>query len=236
MPGVQVNDISMYYERHGEGEPLVLIGGLGLDLSEWGSIVPWLAQRYHVVAFDNRGVGRTDKPDRPYSIEMMAEDTAGLMQALGVQRAHIVGVSMGGRIALALALKHPELVNKLALVSTGARVARRRWRLRLMGLLRNVPLFRSAYPQPRYAYLRQLQASGAYNGTDRLPEIHLPTLILHGKKDKTAPYALAEEMRAGIAGSKLIAFAGGHIFFFLRERQAFLEALAAFLDDLAEEA
>jgi 3-oxoadipate enol-lactonase len=226
MPTVQVNDLTMYYERHGAGAPLVLIGGLGLDLSEWGSIVPWLAERYEVIVFDNRGAGRTDKPDMPYSIGMMAEDTAGLMRALGVQRAHIVGVSMGGRIALELALTHPELVNKLVLVSTSARSPRRSWWFPLLGLISALPLFRSKYPQPRYAYHRQRQASGSYDSTGRLHELHVPTLILHGKKDRTTPYPLAEETRAGIAGAQVIAFGGGHLFLFLRERQAFLEAVA----------
>jgi len=230
MPTLRVNDITMYYERHGEGVPLVLIAGLGLDLSEWGRIVPWLAERFEVIAFDNRGAGRTDKPDMPYSMELMAQDTAGLMQALGVERAHIVGVSMGGKIALALALAHPAMVNKLVLVSTSASRRRHRWRVRLLSLLRNLPIFRGTYPQPRYAYRRQLQASGAYDGRARLPELQMPTLILHGKKDQTTPYRLAEEMHAGIAGSELLAFAGGHIFFFLREQQRFLEAVAAFLE------
>ena len=82
MPYVKVNDIQMYYEMHGDGESLVVILGLGTDVSEWDGIIRWLANKYQVLAFDNRGAGRTDKPDIPYSIEMMAEDTAGLMQAL----------------------------------------------------------------------------------------------------------------------------------------------------------
>ena len=230
MPTVQVNGINVYYELQGEGEPLVLIAGLRLDLSKYENILlPRLAEKYQVVAFDNRGAGRTDKPDIPYSIEMMAEDTRGLMQALDVKQAHIIGISMGGRIALELALQHPELVKKLVLVSTSARVAKRGWRFRLLELLTLLPMLQGKYPQPRYAYLRQRQASGAYNCADRLPELHMPTLILHGKKDKTAPYSLAEEMRAGIQGSKIIPFNGGHIFFFLRERQQFLEAVARFL-------
>jgi 3-oxoadipate enol-lactonase len=118
MPYVQVNDIQMYYEIHGDGEPLVLIVGLGTDISEWDGIIRWLAQTYKVLAFDNRGAGRTDKPDTRYSIEMMAHDTAGLMQTLGIQQAHILGISMGGRIALALSLRYPESVKKLVLVST----------------------------------------------------------------------------------------------------------------------
>ncbi len=85
MPYVKVNDIQMYYEIHGDGEPLVLIVGLGTDISEWDGIIRWLAKKYKVLAFDNRGAGRTDKPDRPYSIEMMAHDTAGLMQTLGIK-------------------------------------------------------------------------------------------------------------------------------------------------------
>src|SRR2546421_5543706 len=122
MPYVKVNDIQMYYEMHGDGESLVVILGLGTDVSEWDGIIRWLAEKYKVLAFDNRGAGRTDKPDIPYSIEMMAQDTEELMNALAIERASILGISMGGRIALALALRHPERVEKLILVSTSARV------------------------------------------------------------------------------------------------------------------
>ena len=125
MPYVTVNDISMYYEmrdeREGEansenGEPLVLIMGLAADISEWDTYIRLFAKKYRVLAFDNRGAGRTDKPDAPYSIEMMANDTAGLMQALRIERANVLGISLGGRIALALALRYPGLVKKLVLV------------------------------------------------------------------------------------------------------------------------
>jgi 3-oxoadipate enol-lactonase len=134
MPYVKVNDIQMYYEIHGDGEPLLLIVGLGTDISEWEGIIHWLAQTYKVLAFDNRGAGRTDKPDTPYSIEMMADDTAGLMQTLGNQQAHIFGISMGGRIALALALRYPTSVKKLVLVSTSARSIKN-WRRHFFGML-----------------------------------------------------------------------------------------------------
>src|SRR5579859_2633380 len=99
MPIVRVNDIEMYYEIHGEGEPVVLIAGLNSDHTLYRGILPRLAASYQVVAFDNRGVGQTDKPDIPYSIEMMADDTAGLLDALGITGAHILGTSMGGRNA-----------------------------------------------------------------------------------------------------------------------------------------
>lgn len=229
MPMIRVNDLDMYYEIHGEGEALVLISGLGTDVSEWGSIIHWLAQQYRVIAFDNRGAGRTDKPDQPYSIEMMAGDTEGLLGALAIERAHVLGISMGGRIALALALAHPERIGTLVLVSTSARAAKRHWWFGPLSLMSSVPIFRSRYPQPRYAFRRQRRASSAFNCTDRLGEIHAPTLILHGQSDRTVPYALAEEMHAGIAGSKMLAFAGGHIFFLFRERQRFLDAIADFV-------
>jgi pimeloyl-ACP methyl ester carboxylesterase len=139
MPSVQVNDIAIYYELHGAGEPLVLINGLAADVSEYGDMIRWLAKRFTVLAFDNRGAGRTDKPHTPYSIEQMAADTAGLMQALGMKQAHVLGISMGGRIALALTLWHPGLVNRLVLVSTSAQGVRRGRRLRLLGVVSWLP-------------------------------------------------------------------------------------------------
>ena len=96
----------MYYEIRGDGEPLVLILGLGTDISEWDGIIRWCAEKFKVLAFDNRGVGRTSKPDIAYSIEMMVDDTARLMQTLGIQQAYVIGISLGGRIALALSLRH----------------------------------------------------------------------------------------------------------------------------------
>ena len=91
MPTVKVNDINMYYEISGDGEPLVLIAGLGTDLTIYEPIIARLSKKYRVVAFDNRGVGRTDKPDIPYTID----DTAGLLRATGIKQAHVLGVSIG---------------------------------------------------------------------------------------------------------------------------------------------
>src|SRR5215470_1625808 len=106
MPTMTVDELCVYYEWHGpeDAPPLVLICGLGLDISVIGSFIDDLATRYRVLAFDNRGAGRTDKPDAPYSVELMAADTAGLMRAVGLSHAAVLGISLGGRIALALAL------------------------------------------------------------------------------------------------------------------------------------
>jgi pimeloyl-ACP methyl ester carboxylesterase len=229
MPTVKVNDITMYYEIHGEGEPVVLIAGLNSDHSLHRGIIPRLAESYQVVVFDNRGVGQTDKPDIPYSIEMMADDTAGLLDALGIEQAHILGTSMGGRIAAALTLKHPRQVKSLILVSTivkslqGTPMTWARLRVKLM---LKIPLIRG--PHPYYVVARQLEASRNYDCMDRLGEIQVPTLILHGKKDKSAPYHLAEAMHRGIKDSQMLTFPGGHLFFILRQKQ-FIEAITDFL-------
>ena len=120
MPTVKVGDINMYYEVHGKGEPLLLIMGLGSDLTGWMFQIPEFSKKYQVIVFDNRGVGRTDAPDKPYSIKMMADDTVRLMDALGINRAHILGLSMGGIIAQELAIKYPERVKSLVLAATEA--------------------------------------------------------------------------------------------------------------------
>ena len=108
----------MHYEEHGEGQPLVLISGLGHDLSAWSRYLPGLARRYRVIVFDNRGSGQTGAPDGPWTIRMMAADTAGLLDALEIDRTHVLGVSMGGYIAQELALAHPRRVAGLVLATT----------------------------------------------------------------------------------------------------------------------
>src|SRR5271163_2043890 len=83
MPKVEANGIEVYYEVQGAGEPLLLIAGFACDLTIWSLVAPALASQYRVIAFDNRGMGRTSAPDRPYSIEQMAEDAAGLLDGIG---------------------------------------------------------------------------------------------------------------------------------------------------------
>ncbi|KKM09879.1 hypothetical protein SY88_17015 [Clostridiales bacterium PH28_bin88] len=118
MSKINVNGIQLYYEEHGAGEPLLLIEGLGYATWMWYRQVPDLNREYRVILFDNRGVGESDKPDLPYTIEMMAADAAGVLRSLGIRRAHILGVSMGGYIAQAFASQYPDLTHTLTLVCT----------------------------------------------------------------------------------------------------------------------
>jgi pimeloyl-ACP methyl ester carboxylesterase len=221
----------MYYELHGSGDPLVLIGGLASDISQWAWLTDWCAQTHHVLAFDNRGAGRTDKPDAPYTIPMMANDTDALMETVGMSHATVLGISMGGRIALDLALEHPDRVARLILVSTmaSARPVSSMSRMELLSVLSGL-VFRGRHPQPRYAFNRQREASRSFDCTDRLDEIHVPTTILHGRRDRIAPLRDAQMMRRGIAGSRIVTFSGGHLFFLVRERKWFLDSVATALD------
>jgi pimeloyl-ACP methyl ester carboxylesterase len=107
MPKVKVNDIEMYYEIHGEGTPVLMIMGWGGSSENWARPIG-VADNSKVIIFDNRGTGRTDKPDTGYSIKQMADDAAGLLEALKIPKAHIFGVSMGGMIAQEFGINHPD--------------------------------------------------------------------------------------------------------------------------------
>jgi pimeloyl-ACP methyl ester carboxylesterase len=231
MPFAQVGEIELYYEAHGAGDPLVLIGGLGMAVSEMAPLTEALAAAgYRVIAADNRGAGRSAKPPGPYTIRQMAGDVAGLLTRLGVERTHVLGISMGGRVALALALDHPNLVDHLVLTSTGPRTPRRRWRVRLGLALSRLPVVRGKNPPPKHALRAQFQASGCYDCTARLGEITQPTLIVHGRADRIAPVALAKQMHAAILGSQFALLGGGHLISLLPHRQRqFVATVLGFL-------
>jgi pimeloyl-ACP methyl ester carboxylesterase len=122
MPNVRVNGIDLFYEVQGAGDPLLLIAGFACDHTIWSQVAPALAPRYRVVVFDNRGVGRTSGPDAVVTIRQMAEDAAGLLDAVGLGPAHVAGHSMGGMIAQELVLAHPGQVRTLSILSSCARV------------------------------------------------------------------------------------------------------------------
>ncbi len=121
MPFADVDGYRVYFEEHGDGEPVLLVNGLGADCPTWGLQTDYLKRFYRVLVFDNPGVGQTTGPAGPYTSELFADVAAGLARARGVERAHVVGASMGGIIVQQLALRFPSLVRSLSMHCTWGR-------------------------------------------------------------------------------------------------------------------
>ena len=118
MPRARVNDIDLYYQVHGQGHPLLLIQGFGGGHEGWFFQTRAFKKHYQVIVFDNRGIGRTDRSPAPYTIKTMADDAIGLLNHLGIDSAHVLGMSLGGMVAQEVAISYPERVRKLVLVCT----------------------------------------------------------------------------------------------------------------------
>jgi pimeloyl-ACP methyl ester carboxylesterase len=241
MPKVQANGIQIHYEIQGSGEPIVFIGGLGADTFLWFRQVPELSKQFRVIVFDNRGAGESDKPAEPYTVSMFAADTAGLLQALGIAKANVVGASLGGLIAEEFALVYPQMVNRLVLASTGfggphmakpsllnlipMLLTMRRsgdpakdiersfelftskaWCQQHADLVKQYVDWRVAHPQPSEAYNRQKEAVDAYSSEDRLAQIKVPVLIVHGAKDRIVPVKNAQLLHGKLPQAEVLIF------------------------------
>jgi len=139
MPHAQLGELSVWYETHGGGTPVLMIMGLTVSGRAWRHQIPDLAAQHRVAVFDNRGCGESDAPRGAYSTQLMADDAVALADLLGWERFHVVGVSMGGMIAQQLALQNRERVLSLALIATHAGGSLLHWRpsaraLYLLGL------------------------------------------------------------------------------------------------------
>jgi pimeloyl-ACP methyl ester carboxylesterase len=237
---VATNGIELAYTERGSGEPLVLIMGLGADRSAWDLHVEAFERRFRCFAVDNRGSGASSTPGGPYSTAEMADDYAGLIRSLGTGPVRVAGISMGGAIAQELALRHPELVERLVLVSTWARcddytkeIFRHFSRMRgaaspdefarLLQLWIWTPAYLNAHLQelqdvrrqpatmPQHAFDAQCAACIEHDTAGRLADIAVPTLITAGDRDIFTPLAFAEELHEHIRGSSLKVFPGtGH--------------------------
>lgn len=244
MSKVKINDINMYYEIHGEGEPLIMIMGWGGNITTFGipELISKYSQKYKVIAFDNRGAGRTDKPDMSYSVEMMAEDTIGLMDALGIEKAHINGTSFGGRIGMVMAAKYPERVNGLILHVTVARLTSKLKNAvnssleteesRKEELKKAEMLFQMEYPPTHESYLRQLEAGAIFDGRKFLDDIKAPTLIVNGTNDYFVPIECTKELAASIKDSKLVLVEGGDHMFAITNPDLLIKPALEFLEEI----
>lgn len=146
MPKVRVGQIELFYEQDGQGDPIVWVHGLSLDHWVWGLQTPLFARHFRCLAFDNRDAGQSDRSPDSYTIKTLADDAIGLMDALAIDRAHIVGLSMGGAIAQELAIAHPARVKRLVLVSTYTSSDRRG-----ADVLHSFALMRTRFSREEYA-------------------------------------------------------------------------------------
>ena len=120
MPIEKLNGIDIHYEVHGTGEPIVLIMGFGAQGNAWNYMVPPLSKEYQVITFDNRGTGKSGRPNYPYSMKDFVDDIITLLDFMKIDTANVCGVSMGGMISLQFVLAHPERVKRLILLATTA--------------------------------------------------------------------------------------------------------------------
>lgn len=224
MPTVHVNDTDIYYEIHGEGFPLLNILGMGMNIASFyaPTMIEQFAEQYKVIAFDNRGTGRSSGADTPFSIETMSRDALGLMDALKIRKAHIAGGSLGACVAQVLAANHPERVKGLVLHGAASRYPLK-FRV-MMTLMRNIsflqrmsvkmadPIFRAPYPPTESAYLNQCYIGTSFDSRDLLGRITAPALIVNGTCDQFVPLIYAHELADGIRGSHLHLIDRDHLF------------------------
>jgi 3-oxoadipate enol-lactonase len=248
----------IYWDEQGRGEPVLLIMGLGYPSSLWHRSRPVLAQHFRTVAFDNRGVGLSDVPPGPYSIATMASDAAAVLDAAGVSRAHIFGVSMGGMVAQEFALQYPARTRSLILgcTSAGGPLASRAERhvsdiLMARGMTLEqareaiLPYIYDAATPPEKieedvslrrrwlpsleGYMAQLQGILAWEACSRIAQITAPTLVIHGKSDALVPPGNGELIAARIPGAKLVLLEHASHLFLTDQTQAAHKEILEFL-------
>ena len=239
--------LDLHVESAGAGEPVLLIMGLGMNATGWWRTVPVLSERFRVIAFDNRGVGRSPRPRGPYSVAQLADDAASVLDHAGEESAHVYGLSLGGMIAQQVALRYPDRVRSLVLGATtpGGEHAiaatqdvqdflRLRERMTAeTAVWASVPINyaprtrlehgdriaedvaqRLRYPIEREPYAAQLAAALGHDAYDRLPEIGVPTLVVHGEEDVLIPVGNADVLGARIPGAEVRTYAGAaHLYF-----------------------
>jgi 3-oxoadipate enol-lactonase len=255
MPTVDASGTELYYERAGAGEPLLLVQGMSATHLAWGEpFLEALQPSFETIVFDNRGMGRSGPAELPFEIRDLAADTAGLLDALELETAHVVGISMGGMIAQELALAHPERIRTLTIGASYCggpkgvlmapadlqmlgeayasgereRVLRAMWEINLS------PGFRAddsrfapfaamgtSLPAPQPVVLQQMRACGAHDTHERLGQIEIPTLVIHGDVDRLLAYPNGREIAALIAGARLETLEGiGHMFWWEQPERA----------------
>ncbi|MFW9804396.1 MAG: alpha/beta fold hydrolase [Candidatus Thorarchaeota archaeon] len=234
MPLCEVNGIKIYYEIHGEGEPVIFGNGVFSNTLGWVNQLPAFSKEYQVILYDMRGQGQSDKPDSPYSFDIHAEDQKALLDEIGISKVHHVGISYGAELGLVFALKYPNMLNSLVACSAVSYVGSllsemvQLWRYACnlgdpeLFYHATIPLnFGEAFIQKNTIILEQAKERYAQldypplvrlcdsflmlNVTDQLPEIKTPTCIIGGEKDIIKPvYPYSHVIHDALPNSEMV--------------------------------
>ncbi|MDF3836189.1 3-oxoadipate enol-lactonase [Cupriavidus basilensis] len=260
---VRVGDVSLQVRIDGGDGPWVILAhALGANHALWDATAQHLAPRYRVLRYDLRGHGQSDAPIGAYSMIRLADDVAGLMDALEVPEAHFAGVSVGGMVGQTVAVRHPERLMSLTLVDTVNRTplnAHAMWHERIghveahgMAGVADSTLqrwlsapYRGAHPEevervremilstPVHGYVGTALAIMAFDLAGAIARIHCPTLVVVGEEDEGAPPAMAREIAATIPGARLEILPQAAHLAHLEQAGRFHAALDAFLGNAA---
>lgn len=263
MPYADNAGVKIYWEEEGVGEPLLLIMGLGYTHDMWNRTLPVVSQRYRTISFDNRGVGRSDVPSGPYPIPVMATDAAAVMDAAGIESAHVFGISMGGMIAQEFALQYPDRVHSLILGCTShggpeavAADAEVIGTLMARGMMSPEDGIRAMIPfiydpsTPREhieedmeirrrtfptaeGYFAQVRGIMVFDSRSRLAQLKIPTLVIHGESDRLIPPENGRQIARLIDGAKLLMIPGASHIFPTDQPDISHQAILSFLAEQA---
>ena len=220
---LNVNGLNMYYEIYGQGKPLVLIHGGGSTIqTTFGRVIPLLARQRQVIAMELQAHGRSGDRDAPLSFEQDADDVAALLNSLGIEQADLIGFSNGGTTALQIAIRHPQLVNKLILASALAKrsgAPPQLWDFMSQASVDNMPqplkdAYREVAADPDALQIMHDKSARRVVEFKDIPDelirsVQAKTLIMIGDADVITPEH-AVEMHRLIAGSRLAIIPGGH--------------------------
>ncbi|MEW6128378.1 MAG: alpha/beta fold hydrolase [Acidobacteriota bacterium] len=261
MPFIENQGLKIYWEEHGEGEPLVLIMGLASTLDMWHRTLPVMKEKYRTILIDNRGVGRSDVPMFPYSIAHMADDVARVMDAAEIECARIFGISMGGMIAQEFTLNYPERVQSLVLGCTnfGGRQIKPA-SPQVLDILKSramMPPAEAAWAMAPYiydkstprelieedlairlqwnptleGYLGQIGAIFTWESRERLSQINVPTLVIHGETDELVPPENGQMLADLIPNARLVMIPDASHIFVTDKPESSYQAILGFLEE-----
>ena len=200
MPYADNGDVRIHYALEGDGHPVLLLPGLGLSATTWAQIGARLSSKHLVIYADPRGSAESDGPDAPYTGEHLAADMAAVLDAAGVQDAHVVGMSMGGMIAQHVALEHPDRVRSLTLIATYAAADERARRV-LDAALLHLPCRLTADAADTSGYARQLEFCRSHDTCARLCALEVPTQVIVGTRDFLISTSAARQLAELVSGA-----------------------------------